>query len=61
MLVVANDAFDCAKFVTAESEVASQTDRFEPELRGIVVAVHVYMRGFIWLVAVEIEPIRPTS
>jgi len=53
-LIVANDAFDCAKFLTTESEITRQSDRFKPELRRIVVAIHMHMQWFIWLVAVEV-------
>jgi hypothetical protein len=61
MLIVLNDSLNRAQFVTAESEVASQADRVEPKLGGIVVSIDVHVRRFIWLMAVEVKPVRSTS
>jgi len=59
--MVANDPFNFTKLVSAESEIASQTDRLQPKLRGIIVSIHVYMRRLIRFVAVEVEPVGSTS
>ncbi len=61
MLVFANDALYRPEFVTIEPEVENQTNRIELKLRGIVVTIHMHMRWFIWLVAVEIEPVGSIS
>jgi hypothetical protein len=52
------DAFDLAELVRAEPEIASQSDRFEPEFRREFIAIDVDVRWFIRFVAEEIETVR---
>lgn len=59
--MVTNDPFNFTKLVSAESEIASQADRLQPKLRGIIVSIHVDMRRLIWFLAVEAEPVGSTS
>ena len=59
LLIVANDSFDHAEFMTAESEIASESNRLQPKLRGIGVAINVHMRRFIWLLALSFQSRRP--
>jgi hypothetical protein len=47
------------QFVRAIAEIACQSDRIEPELRAPIFTIHVNVRGFMGLVAVEVKSIRP--
>jgi hypothetical protein len=47
------------KFDYAKPEITSQRNRVQPEFRGSLVSVDVYMRRLIGLVAAEIESIGP--
>jgi hypothetical protein len=54
-----DDSANHVQFVGAETVAPSQLDRFEPELAGAALALHVDVRRFIAVKAREEEPIRP--
>src|SRR5256885_1251709 len=54
-----DDSANRVQFVGAEAVTSGQLDRFEPELAGTALSLHVYVRRFIAVEAREEEPIRP--
>ncbi len=54
-------AIDPLEFRSAEARVPRQRDRPEPELRRAAGPIHVNVRRFVWLMAVEVEPIGAGS
>ncbi len=50
---------DPTKLRRAKPDVPGKGNGIEPELGGLVVAVYMYMRWFIRLVAVEVHAIGP--
>lgn len=50
-----------AKFYGAESQVARQRDRVQPELGRLVVAIDLHVRQFVGFVTVEVDAIRTRS
>src|SRR2546426_392528 len=54
-----DDSANRVQFVGAEAVTSGQLDRFEPELAGTALPLHVYVRRFIAVEAREEEPIRP--
>jgi len=56
-LVLGDEPLETSEFRRAKAEVASERNRFQPELRGLFVAVHVNMRRLVRFVAVEIHAV----
>lgn len=56
-----DDGLDGQKLGRAKSSATVKSHRFDPELRGIIVALHVDMRRLRAVVGVKVEPIRPDS
>jgi len=50
---------DGIQLPSAEAVVASQLDRFEPELAGAVLSLDVHVRRLVAVEAGEEKPIRP--
>ena len=52
-----DDLLYSPQFFRREAKISGQFDWFQPEFRRLIIPIHVHMRGFIGLVAVEIQSI----
>jgi hypothetical protein len=62
LLVFADEPFNATQFFGTKAKLTSQRYRAEPELRRLILAIHVDVRWFIRYVMVdEVNPIRTGS
>jgi hypothetical protein len=52
-----NDTRNFTQLQRREVQTANNRNALDPEFRGLVIFVHMYMRGLAELLAVEIKPI----
>lgn len=57
LLVFHYHPLDATELRRAESKVANQSDRPQPEFRGQIVAVDVDVRGLVWFVTMKVYSI----
>ncbi len=60
-MIFLNESFNYAEFVTAKPQVSGEPQWVKPELRGVIVTIYVHMCWFIWLMTIEVEPVRASS
>jgi hypothetical protein len=51
---------DSPKLRRTEAKISGQRNRVQPELRRLIVAIHMHMGRLLWLKAVKIDAVRPT-
>lgn len=49
------------KFDCGETEIPRQGYGCKPELRRDIIAIYMYVSPLVWLMTVEVEPIRAAS
>ena len=47
-----------SEFCWPESEIHCERNRVEPELRRIIITVHVDVGRFVWFMAIEVHTVR---
>jgi hypothetical protein len=50
---------DSPKLDRTEAKISGQRNRVQPELRRLIVAIHMHMGRFVRLMAVKIHAVRP--